>query len=304
MTGDAAPGRLVELDGVTHHVVVRGAPGPVVVLESGLGGGTLEWEAVASSLEAAATVVRRDRPGLGWSGPGASAARTAVGAACELQRLLKHLGLQGPYVLVGHSLGGLHVRAFACLFPHDVAGVVLVDPSHEEVLRRIPSLKWLSRLQAVVFRLLLACGALGRALLLRIFSKSLADECAKPLSASTAEVLRRTTELARRPGVLRTIGAEFAGVEPSYRQLRELSEPFPPVPLRIISRGRPPSSGSMAAMLQRWQALHAELLRLSPDSTHLIAERSGHLVPLDQPEVIVAAIEALLLRPAAGSGVP
>lgn len=300
MTLAPAPGELVALDGVSHHVVVEGSGGPVVVLESGLGGGVLEWEAVASALRDEVTVVRRDRPGLGWSRGRPPGERTATVAAYELHALLGHLGLAGPYVLVGHSLGGLHVRALAGAFPDDVAGMVLVDPTHEEGAARVPALRRMGQVQAVVSRALLAAGPVGRALLRAVFTRSLAAECAKPVAPETATVLRHAAELARDPEVIRTVAAEMAGVEASCEQVRALraAVAFPSVPLRVISQGRPRRSRSMTALMREWHVLHEELLSLSSDSAHLVAERSGHLVPLEQPELVVSAVREVLSRPA------
>lgn len=306
MTGEAAPGRLIDVDGVMHHVLVHGTRGPVVVIESGLGGGVLEWAAVAQALADRAVVVCHDRPGLGWSGPADACAdaagrvpvRTAMVAATELRRLLKHLGLQGPYTLVGHSLGGVHVRAFAGLYPRGVAGVVLVDPSHEDQLSLLPRLATLTRWQIRLCRALLAVGPVGRGVLGAFVRKAYASECARPLSPFAADVLRRVGERLRRPTALRTMVGELAGLETSFTQIRALDvrSPFPPVPLRVISQGRQRSSGPMASMLPRWHALHARLCRLSPDSSHIVAERSGHLVPLEDPGVIVAAVAEVLGR--------
>lgn len=295
VSAPAGRGALTRVDGKAVHVVVEGGPGPVVVLESGLGGGVLEWGVVAAGLVGSARVVRRDRPGLGRSEP-QPGKQTATAAARDLKCLLERLGLPGPYVLVGHSLGGLHVRAFAALFPEDVAGVVLVDPSHEDAVHRSRTLRRVMRLQAAVTGALLRGGPAGRALFHAVYTRALASECAKPLDAASAEILRRSAQQCRAPSVLATVGAETAGLDRSFEQLRELrrTTAFPAVPLRVISQARPRSSRTMNATMRVWQDLHAELLELSPDSAHLLAERSGHLVPLEQPELVVHAVMDVL----------
>jgi pimeloyl-ACP methyl ester carboxylesterase len=107
-----------------------GRAGPVVVLESGLGEDMREWRAVAQALAPCARVVTYDRPGIGRSAPRPDVAPVLAGAvARELAELLRTLGMPPPYVLVGHSLGGLYVQAFARAMPGDVAAVVLVDAS-------------------------------------------------------------------------------------------------------------------------------------------------------------------------------
>jgi pimeloyl-ACP methyl ester carboxylesterase len=107
---------------------LQGDAGPTVVFESGQGLGMASWERVAPRLAACARVVVYDRAGVG-----ASPARPnnlpvmADSVADDLARLLRAIGASPPYILVGHSLGGLYVQAFARRNPGDVAAVVLVD---------------------------------------------------------------------------------------------------------------------------------------------------------------------------------
>src|SRR5579859_5781005 len=124
------PDRLVRVAGTVHHAVVDEGPGgaPVVVFTSGLGGAWYDWDAVVPLLAGRATIVRFDRPGLGWSQPSA-VPPTLAGEAERIRELLEALSLPGPVVLVGHSLAGFHVEAFARMFPELTAGVVLVDGS-------------------------------------------------------------------------------------------------------------------------------------------------------------------------------
>lgn len=297
-----SPGRLIEVDGSLRHVRLQGGRGPVVVFESGLGGGVLEWGAVAEALRTKAVVFCHDRPGLGWSEPrapqtdAAPPERFALGAARDLHRLLHQLQLPGPYVLVGHSLGALHVRAFAALYPQEMAGMVLVDPSHEAQFLQFPRLARMTRLQHRVTRLLLSTGPLGRSALRKVLAHGYAAECTQPLSPFAQTVLQQMDALWRRPAMLRAMAAEMAALEPSLDQIRALAAHtvFPVVPLRVISQGRPRPPGMQATLLPGWQALHAGLCQLSPDSAHVIASNSGHLVPLDEPELIAQTIEAIL----------
>lgn len=296
------PGKRIAFEGTRRHVHLQGRRGPVVVFESGLGGGTLEWGAVATALVDRAIVFRHDRPGLGWSGPRHPAVlasrpeRFAIGAACELRRLLQHLRLPAPYVLVGHSLGAVHVRVFANLFPEDVAGVVLVDPSHEDQFAVFARLGMWIRAQYWCARLLLATGRPGVALLRRLLLRGYAAECQTPPSPFARSVLDQLDAVWHRPGVLAALVNEMAGLMPSLEQVRATNAraPFPSVPLRVISQGRPPHSGSMKKMLPHWQGMHAGLCQLSPDSAHIIAARSGHLIPLDEPELVANAVKSII----------
>lgn len=120
--------RLVEVNGVRIAVATAGDSGPVVVFESGLGEPMDGWRAVAGPLAACMRVVIYDRPGIGGSDPRRRHGPVlAADIAGDLARLLDQLDLSSPYILVGHSLGGLYVQAFARSMPGSVAAIVLVD---------------------------------------------------------------------------------------------------------------------------------------------------------------------------------
>jgi pimeloyl-ACP methyl ester carboxylesterase len=129
------PGRLVPVAGARMHLVLSGegrAPGgPTVVLETGLGGMSSAWGWVQPEVARFARVVSYDRAGLGWSEadpePG-----SGVRAARRLHDMLLEAGIDGPYLLVGHSMGGLLVRVFNDLYPDGVCGMVLLDPCHPD----------------------------------------------------------------------------------------------------------------------------------------------------------------------------
>jgi pimeloyl-ACP methyl ester carboxylesterase len=122
-TRDAAPAQ----QRIAYQVTGRGAP--VVVLQSGLGDGSAPWRQVSARLQAHATVFSYDRPGYGAS-PSSSAERDPCSIAREQRALLASAGQKPPYILVGHSLGGLYQFAYAKLYPDEVAGLVLLDPTH------------------------------------------------------------------------------------------------------------------------------------------------------------------------------
>ena len=114
----------------------RGSGAPVVVIDAALGMHSLHWAGVQKEAARTTTVCTYDRAGYGWS-DGASWPRTSRRIADELHLLLDRAGLPPPYVLVGHSLGGLNVRVFAHDHRDLVAGMVLVDASHEDMLQRM-----------------------------------------------------------------------------------------------------------------------------------------------------------------------
>ena len=143
------PGRLVDVgggDGINMHIYCTGEGSPAVVLDAGLNGGTMSWAKVQEQVSNHTRVCSYDRAGMSWSEPGPKP-RTYMRIADELHALLQAAGEEGPYVLVGHSVGAHTVRFFVQKYPTDVAGIVLVDPAHEKILSTelIPVIQQLQR---------------------------------------------------------------------------------------------------------------------------------------------------------------
>jgi pimeloyl-ACP methyl ester carboxylesterase len=130
----AANDAILAVEGQNIHIETLGGSGPTVVFEAGLGNDSSTWKLVAPPVAAFARVVLYDRAGLGQSLPMTSknSAVTADEVAARLHGLLAVAGLRSPYMLVGHSLGGLYVQMFARKYPDEVSGVVLLDSSSAE----------------------------------------------------------------------------------------------------------------------------------------------------------------------------
>ena len=153
-----APGQLVDVGGYKMHIYCIGQGSPTVIL----GGGTLEnslfWAGIQPEVARYTRVCSYDRAGSGWSEPGPQPRTTTVMAE-ELHTLLVNAHIQGPYVLVGHSLGGVLMRVYTHNYPDEVVGMILVDSLHEgkivhspefqkrlldENIRQLRMLTWLS----------------------------------------------------------------------------------------------------------------------------------------------------------------
>ena len=130
-------GRLVHVGLIRLNIDCSGQGTPTVILESGSGGPSVDWLMVQLEVSKFARVCSYDRAGYGWSDSGPEP-RSSQQIARELKQLLQAAGEKGPYVLVGHSMGGYDIRVYTGQYPNDVTGMVLVDASHEDQEVRAP----------------------------------------------------------------------------------------------------------------------------------------------------------------------
>jgi pimeloyl-ACP methyl ester carboxylesterase len=133
----AAPGRLVDIGGHRLHLDCHGQGGPTVVLASGLGEFSASWARITDQVGDMTRICAYDRVGQGWSDD-ADGPQDGVAAATDLHALLTEAGEQGPYVLVGHSIGGPYAMTYAAQYPDEVAGMVLLDSSSPEQFTALP----------------------------------------------------------------------------------------------------------------------------------------------------------------------
>lgn len=132
-------GKLVDIGGWRHHLNCTGARNgkmPTIVLESGAGDFSVDSGLVQPDVARFARVCSYDRAGAGWSDLGPRP-RTMRQVAYELHTVLKKAGEKGPFIMVGQSVGGLFVRVYASQYPQEVAGMVLVDRTHEDTVLMI-----------------------------------------------------------------------------------------------------------------------------------------------------------------------
>jgi pimeloyl-ACP methyl ester carboxylesterase len=277
-----APGRLVDVGGRRLHLMDAGAGSPVVVIVPAIGGNVLDWLAFQRELAKNVRVCVYDRAGYGWSGPPAGR-QTFDDKADDLRQGLRAAGIFPPYVLVGHSVGGIIARRFAVRYPGDVAGMALVDSSHEDQGRRLRAEGFWSRGTAV----LLWFAIRGR---LRILG------------------LRRLAVAAGRSQltawIARDIPAEFAGAARAINlTARHRRTAVGEIMLMARSHDQPPSLGALpltvltaAGQDPTWMALQAGLAGISAASVHTVASRGGHNLHTDAPDLVVSAIRDLLSR--------
>lgn len=250
------PGARVDVGGRRLHIHCSGAAGgPTVVLEAGFGNSSSTWNRVQPEVAKFARVCSYDRAGLGGSDP-APAPRTVVAFTEDLHALLVNGKVPGPYVLVGHSLGGILARLYATYYPAEVAGMVLVDSAHE-------------------------------------------DEPDRGLALIPPDTLKQMLKGAR-PEDLVVRSPDESLDHCSLRGLMNALNWRGDIPLVVLTQGLPyrPEDYSNPSLAPKYYQLHLEMQRdlvsRSPRGRQVVAEKSGHFIHQDQPELVVNAIRQVL----------
>jgi pimeloyl-ACP methyl ester carboxylesterase len=270
------PGHLVDIGGYKLHLWCTGDGAPAVILDTGLGGSSADWGFVQPDVARFTRVCSYDRAGMGYSDPGPSP-RTARRIASELAELLVRSGISGPVVLVGASIAGFNVRVFASDHPERAAGLVLVDASHEDQAHEVPQMA----------RFVPLLSTLG---VLRLLGVSFGQR-AESLAPSVRQFARATSF---RAAGYQAAADEIIHVRESASEVRSSRRKLT-IPVLVVTGGR--GADENWRQLQRYQA------SLSERGCLMIAQQSGHVVSVDQPEVVVDAIRTVV-ETARGHDVP
>jgi pimeloyl-ACP methyl ester carboxylesterase len=297
-------GRMVDLGGGRHvYVSDMGhaiESGPAVVFESGIAATSQNWLSVQTTVAAYTRAVSYDRGGLGWSSPHTSA-RTPGNIASELREILQQAGISSPYILVGHSFGGLVVRSFAMQYPDEVCGVVLVDPMRPEDW---PPVNEAQRAHVergkrfAGYGVLVARFGLARLAITSLLCRSGRTSRAffRTAGNSGQHVMERIVcEVSKMPPEVRPVVAAHWSNPKYYRGLVAHLDALPTTVTEM--HGATPLQQVPVVLLTPANAepLCAERLRrISPETRQIIAERSGHWVHLDEPELVLDTIHAMV----------
>ena len=276
--------------------------GPPVIFESGISATCLNWTRVRTDVESFARACTYDRAWLGWSGP-APGPRTTSAIVDDLDALLNAAHIPGPYILAGHSFGGLLMRAYAAKYPEQVAGLILVDPlSPSEWLDASTAQKQmlnrgvqLARRGAVLARFGVVRGALawlmsGGRLVPKLIARVSSGQGESVISRLVGEVSKMPPETWPMVRAHWSLTKSFLGLAAYLESLPASSLEAATLgvsaaPITILS-----AANATPEQLEERDAL----VRRSPHGQHVVARKSGHWIQLDEPELVVQAIREML----------
>lgn len=297
----ASPGRCVEIGrGHCLYMLEKGSGGPTVLFEAGIAATNLNWCHVQETVARFTHTVSYDRGGLGWSGPSRTA-RTPGNCASELHDLLERANIKPPYILVGHSFGGLVMRRYALSYPEDVSGIVLIDPMRCEEWppmnpgrqSEVDRVKKLSGYAVPIARFGLARLAVT-SLLCR--SGRISGHLAGAAGASGRHVLARVTQEVgkmpqkvwpivaahwSRPGYYAGMRSHVEAVPDTVREMQD-AEPIRDIPVLLLTPGKStPLSDE-------------NVRRIGDNVQQVIAPTSAHWIHLDQPDLVIDSIREMV----------
>ena len=271
------PGELVSVGGTRLHVHCTGEGSPTVILEALSGGSSINWGWVQPEVAAHTRVCAYDRAGRAWS-DGGTPSRDLWGTVEDLHTLLRNAGESGPYVMVGHSIGGVYVRGYTERYPDEVAGVVLIDSAHPEQLERYPELR--AELEnyrriSAIFPILSALGVMRAG-----FAAGFQGDFGELAEQQRAEMTAQWSSA----DYWRSQRSELAQLPIIYEQGQELGT-LGDLPLTVVTAGTGDAD---------WQTLQSELAMLSTNSRQISVDGATHASLTFNPDHAQQTAEAIL----------
>jgi pimeloyl-ACP methyl ester carboxylesterase len=286
--------------GRRFYLLEQGAGEPTVLFEAGIGATNLNWRHIQKAVSRFTGTASYDRSGLGFSSR-CRTARTPGNIAAELHDLLQCAEIKPPYVLVGHSFGGLVMRRYALLYPEEVAGVVLVDPMRCEEWPPLDPSKQsqldLGR-RLIRYALPIAFCGLTRLVVTSLFhrSKRFSNQLAGATGGGGRHVLGRITkEVGKmprevwpvvashwsRPGFYAGMRSHIDSIPATVMEMHE-AEPIREIPVMVLTPGKSTPLSEQC------------LCRIGNNVRQVIAPASEHWIHLDEPDLVISSIRAMV----------
>ena len=293
--------QMVDVDGIQMRLDCRGSGSPTVVLEAGAQSWSTHWALVQDDVAEFTRVCSYDRAGSGWSEP-VNEEVNPQQVAKTLHTLLENGGEEPPYLMVGHSFGGVLIRAFTTQYPDEVVGMVLVDSSHDDQSQRIPpefaeapEVTQLRDTMMTNLRINKVAEHLGLLRAFKIYDPGFAS-----LQFSEQDKALLLAEMYR-TGFFKAIGREMEMInayESQHRELKSLGD----MPLISLTRKVdaqdmlekiPPTLQTMELAQQLADIANGnqeELAALSTRGKLIILDDTGHNIQLEKPQAVIDAI--------------
>ena len=292
-TAFAQAQRRIDIGNGQHfNLYCTGTGTPTVVFESGIGDWGFSWAMVQPSVARLTQTCTYDRAGLGFS-DAARRASTSSHMVDDLHSLLQIAHVAPPYVLVGHSLGGLNVRLYADRFREEVVGMVLVDPTHEDGIRRIDAQKNNQESRRYALEIARAKSCLRKSQH-EAETPQFRTSCIEPDDPAYSTGLNDArVQIARKPSYQRAQLSEITNYAngTSFAEVRAARRWFGALPLVVLTASRTTEN-----IGPEWPRFHQELAALSRLGVQCTVTNSGHYIQRDQPKIVIAAISQVLVQ--------
>jgi pimeloyl-ACP methyl ester carboxylesterase len=277
-------GDMIDVDGRRLHLVCTGPETgeATYVLEAGVASFAAVWQRVQKGLAVDARVCAYDRAGLGASDPAADEF-TPERVRRDLKAALDTAGEKGPFVLVGHSLGGVFARAFAAAWPDSVAALVLVDPTHEDQHDHFDEAAngYFEKFRRMMRFMPLAA---------RLGVLHIRNPVAGTVLALDGKARERALLYRQSPGNLAAASAELAAWDAIMDDIRR-SPPPPSIPTLVVSAGAVP--GRSATMKETVFGLHRRLAGRATAGRHVVIDGADHFSLLTDPEIAARLVRII-----------
>jgi pimeloyl-ACP methyl ester carboxylesterase len=290
--------RLVDVGGGRRlNIYCSGRGSPTVILVAGVGETLIDWRLVQPRLAERTRVCSYDEAGMGFSDP-APLPRDANAWLSDFHRLLLRAGIAPPYVLVGHSLGGLYVRLYADRYPRDVVGLVLVDPAVEyqwaQFEKAWPGFaKGFHQENELINR----CSREANEGELHPGTRAYRDCITPPYGISDRALIAINAKQWERPGTELDGASEWNAIgTSSSNEVREAQRNYGSLPLIVLTAG-PPRFTSHGVSLKHeytlwraWDEMHDRVAALSSRGENIVVRNSGHFIQIDSPSAVIKSV--------------